>query len=467
MKNIKIYNTLGRELQDFKPIEPGKVRLYHCGPTVYWTQHLGNMRAMVLADLIRRVFEYGGYKVTMARNYTDVGHLTSDNDEGEDKMEKAAKREKLNPLQIAQKYQKLFDKDLEDLNCIVPEYRPKATETIKEMAQMVQLLLDKDYAYATDLAVYFDVSKAKDYAKLSGRKMEKDEASAGKGTVNDPDKKHPRDFALWFFKTGSHKNALQTWPIEFKNIKQPVEEGFPGWHIECSVMSQKFLGDTLDVHMGGVEHISVHHTNEIAQSEAATGKKFANYWLHNEHLTVDGGKMSKSEGTAYNIGDVKDKGYDPLSVRYFFCQAHYRSKQNFTWQALNSADTALKGLREKIKVWPDGGKIDEKIKKQFIDKITDDFNIPNGLAIVWELAKSDINDADKKATLLDFDKILGLKLAQTKKEEIPEQIKEMAELRKKARQDKKWLEADKGRDKIFEAGFIIKDTSDGYELKKK
>ncbi|MFA5318694.1 MAG: cysteine--tRNA ligase, partial [Patescibacteria group bacterium] len=308
---LKIYNTLTKKKEEFKPINENRVGFYHCGPTVYWTQHIGNMRAMVLCDLIARSLEYLGYNVKLVRNFTDVGHLTSDEDEGEDKLEKGARREGKTPEEIARKYITVFENDIRDLNVMEPEVKPRATKHIKEMQAMIKILLEKGFAYKTELAIYFDVSKVKDYTKLSGQVLEKNISDAGSGEVSDKNKKNPTDFALWFFKKGAHKNALQTW-------SSPWGEGFPGWHIECSAMSKKYLGDTFDLHMGGIEHVPVHHTNEIAQSESANGVKFVNYWLHNGHLTVDGSKMSKSEGTAYSIEEIKSKDFNPLALRYFF-----------------------------------------------------------------------------------------------------------------------------------------------------
>lgn len=464
---IKIYNTLTKKKDDFESLKKGQVTFYQCGPTVYWTQHIGNMRAMVLADLIVRSLEYLGYKVKMARNYTDVGHLTSDSDEGEDKMEKRANVEKVTPQEIAKKYIKVFETDVKELNCLEPDYKPLATDYIKAMQKMVQTLLDKGFAYQTDLAVYFDITKAKDYTRLSGQDLSKNISEAGKGEVIDGGKKNPADFALWFFKAGVHKNALQTWPSKFKSSLVEKGLGFPGWHLECSAMCKTLLGDTIDIHMGGIEHIPVHHTNEIAQSESANGAEFVKYWLHNEHLTVDGQKMSKSEGTAYSLTDIKAK-YNPLVLRYFFLQAHYRSKQNFTWEALEASKSALDNLKSKVSDLAINkiGKIDNGFKEKFVLAISDDFNTPQALAIIWEILKSDLSESDKLATILDFDKVLGLGLKSVKKEKTPKEVIKLADLRLKARADKNWQESDKLRDQIKELGYIIEDTADGYKLKK-
>ncbi|MFC1599047.1 cysteine--tRNA ligase [Patescibacteria group bacterium] len=467
---MKLFNTFSKKLEEFKPLEKKVVKFYHCGPTVYWTQHIGNMRAVVMADLVVRTLKYLGYKVKLVRNITDVGHLTSDQDEGEDKLAKGAKREGLSPEQIAKKYADVYFADVNKLNIIQPSVTPWATKHIKEMIAMVQTLLEKGYAYTTDLAVYYDVSKFADYEKLTGQQIKDKEVGAGKGDVDDPGKKHPADFALWFFKAGKHKNALQTWSSPFVSKLVEKGQGFPGWHIECSAMSKKHLGNTLDFHMGGIEHVPVHHPNEIAQSEAANDVKFTNYWLHNEHLTVDGGKMSKSEGTGFNLSEVEDKGFNPLDLRYFFLQANYRSKQNFTWQALESAQKGYENLKTQVlALGKKKGKVNKEYKDKFTQVISDDFNIAQGLAILQQVLKSDLSDKDKLATVLDFDQVLGLNLAKIKKDkiEIPKEIEEIKKQREKAREQKDWAKADELRDKIFGLGYIVEDTAQGQIIKKK
>ena len=347
---MQIYNTLTRQLEEFNSIEPNKIRFYHCGPTVYWIQHIGNLRGMTAADLIRRSLIYLGYSVKFVRNYTDVGHLTSDADSGEDKMIKGAQREGLTPQAIADKYIKIFEEDCIQMNLLPPDFKPRATEYIAPMIVFIKILFAKGYAYQTEKAIYYDISRCKNYNQLNHQKINLNQQGAGKGEITDPEKKQPADFVLWFFKTGAHQNALQTWD-------SPWGRGFPGWHLECSVMAKELLGATLDLHMGGVEHIAIHHTNEIAQSEAVNEKKFVNYWLHNEHLLVDDKKMAKSAGTSYTLEQIKDKGYNPLDLRYFFLTAHYRSQQNFTWQALTAAQQARLNLIAKIK------ELKEEIKK--------------------------------------------------------------------------------------------------------
>lgn len=464
---MKLYNTLTRKIENFKSIKEKEIKLYHCGPTVYWTQHIGNLRGMFCADLAVRTFKYLGYEVKHIRNYTDVGHLTSDEDNGEDKMEKGARREGLNPEKIANKYINLFEQDTKELNLLEPTVKPKATKHIPEMIKMTQDLIKKDYAYTTDLAIYFDTSKAKDYTKLSKQILEKNIQGAGRGETRDSQKKHFSDFALWFFKAGKHKNAMQFWSSPFKSPLVKNGEGFPGWHIECSAMSKKYLGNTLDVHMGGIEHIPVHHTNEIAQSESANETKFTNYWLHNEHLLVDNNKMSKSEGTTYNLQDLKEKGFNPLSLRYLFLTANYRSKLNFTWKSLESSQNALNKLYNFIKT-PENSILlsDKKLvlnyQKQFKEALENNFDTPKCLAITWEMLKSkEINNNDKKITLIKFDKILGLDLDKVKKEkiEISTEIQKLIKQREEARKNKDWGKADKLRKKIEKNGLIIKDKS--------
>lgn len=457
---IFLTNTLSKKKELFTPITPGQVKLYQCGPTVYWTQHIGNMRAVVITDLLVRTFTYLGYNVAFTRNYTDVGHLTSDEDAGEDKMEKGAKREGKTPEEIAQKYIDIFERDVAALNTLPPHTKPRATTYIDEMIAMVQILLDKGYAYQTSLAIYFDVSKAKDYTRLSGQVLEHNIEEAGQGTVSDLEKKNPEDFSLWFFKAGAHEKALQTWKNPFGE-----KEGFPGWHLECSAMIKGILGTTIDIHMGGIEHIPVHHTNEIAQSESANDVPLAHYWLHYEHLLVDGKKMSKSEGTSYSLADVQKKGFDPLALRYFFLNSHYRSKQNFTWEALQGSETALKRLR--LALGEEVDTVNENYRTQFIEHITNDLDMPGALALVWEVAKdSSLSDADKTATLIDFDRVLGLGLTLCKEEAIPENITALMRAREQARQAKNWAESDRLREEIKALGWEILDTSEGQKIRK-
>jgi len=470
---LQLYNTLTRKKEAFVPLIEGKVLFYHCGPTVYWTQHIGNLRGMMMGDVLRRTLTYLGYDVTHVRNYTDVGHLVSDGDIGEDKMEKGAKREGKTPKEIADKYIAIFEFDTTALHLLPPTYAPRATEFISEMISIIQDLIAKEYAYCTDLAVYFDVTKFSDYTKLSHQKMDQIMSGAGKGDVQDPRKKHAADFALWFFKAGVHSHAVQYWPSPFFSPLVRDGEGFPGWHIECSAMSRALLGKTIDIHFGGVEHIPVHHTNEIAQSESANGVKFVNYWLHNEHLLVNDKKMAKSEGTGYALSEIIEKGYDPIALRYFFLQAQYRSKQNFTWEGLEGAKNALFLLRDFVQ-----SKKSQSIphtisakasvyKDAFIEAISDDANTPKALAVVWDMIKGDISDAEKLSLLLDFDRVLGLGFSEMEEDVIPDEILALVEERKKLRLEKQFAKSDTIRDQIERDGYIMEDTKDGIRVKKK
>lgn len=478
---IRLYNSLSRKLEDFTPIEEGKVRFYHCGPTVYWTQHIGNLRGMTMGDLVVRTLRYFNYNVKHVRNYTDVGHLTSDSDTGEDKMEKGAKREGLSPKEIADKYIAIFESDTKAINLLEPTIKPRASEYITEMIMIVQSLLDKGYAYITDLAVYYDVSKFANYTKLSGQNLSDLNTGAGKGDVTDLQKRSQHDFALWFFKTGTHAKALQVWPSPFQSKMVADGIGFPGWHLECSAMCRKLLGLTVDIHMGGIEHIPVHHTNEIAQSEAANGVKFVNYWLHNEWLVFSGEKMAKSAGTGLTIKEVEKKGFDPLALRYFYLTSHYRSRQNFTWEALADAQNALSGLRNqviKLKTELSGRsmltsekltKIDE-FRDKFDEALSSDLNIPRALSIVWEVIKSNIPSADKYDLILTFDEVLGLNLRNLEvksKDIIPEAITELIRQREKLRSEKKFGEADEVRKQIEKQNYTIEDKPEGTIVRKK
>ena len=466
VKRIFVTNTLGREKQELQTLLPGQVLVYHCGPTLYWTQHLGNMRAVCVGDIVNRTLQYAGYDTTFVRNYTDVGHLSGDNegdaDQGEDRMTKAARREEKSPQEIASLYRQEFDKDLECLNVLLPDHRPAATEYIPAMINLVQALLDKGYAYQTNLAIYFAIEKKEDYYKLSGYKSGDGESGLGHGDVSDGEKRNPADFALWFFKTGVHQHALQTWPNPFSDL-----QGFPGWHLECSAMIGELLGLTIDIHLGGIEHISIHHTNEIAQSECAHGVPLARYWLHNEHLEVDGAKMSKSKGTAYSLQEVMAQGYGPLDVRYFFLQAHYRSKQNFTFSALKAARTARLRLQDKLDLLPQGGVVHPAFKEQFEGVLFDDFNVAGALAVISEVLRADIPNQDKRATVLDFDQVLGLKLDQERPLNLPEEVQELVNQRQEARVKGNWEKSDYLREEIAKRGYEVKDAQEGQRLVEK
>lgn len=477
---FKVYNTLGRKYENLEALKENKILLYRCGPTVYWVQHIGNMRGMVMSDEIVRSLIYLGYEVDQVRNYTDVGHLTSDEDAGEDKMAKGAKREGITPKELADKYIAQFEKDTNELNILEPNHKPRATEYIEEMIEMVKILLEKGFAYITPKAIYFDIEKFPKYTELSGQKIEMNKASAGHGDVSDSDKKNPADFAIWFFKTGEHKNALQYWPSPFSSPDVEDGNGFPGWHLECSAMAMKLLGETIDIHIGGVEHIPVHHTNEIAQSEAFSGKKFVNYWLHHEMLDVDGQKMSKSIGNIYSLEDIKKKIGNPLVLRYLFLQSHYRSKQNFTFEALDGAKSAYTKLINKLEkllssIEGQEPSISENYKKKFIDFIEDDFNIPGALSILWELLNDkDVSDNEKYHTIIDFDKVLGLELDKAARNNIKldseilenDEVNLLVMERELAKKEKNYTRADEIRDLLkTRFGVEVLDTKEGPVIK--
>ena len=464
MNKILLYNTLSRKEEEFKPLQAGKLSFYYCGPTVYWTQHIGNLRGSFCADIIHRTFRYLNYDVSMVRNYTDVGHLSSDEDEGEDKIEKSAKKENLSPMDIASKFIGIYEDDTAKINILEPKFKPRATENINEMIDLIQLLIVKGYAYVTDLAVYFDISKFDKYNQLSGRQVEKNIVGAGKGSVSDPKKRNPQDFAIWFFKAGAHKNALQFWPSPFSSSLVEGGFGFPGWHLECSAMIKRFLGNTIDIHMGGIEHVSVHHSNEIAQSEAANGVKLANYWLHNEHLLVNDEKMSKSQGTSFSLSDLENKGFNLMALRYFFLQAHYRSRQNFTFEALKASQKGLSSLRDKIsRLGEERGEVNDKFKNIFLDYLLDDFNSPKTLSLLSEIFKSDLSSGDKLATILDFDLVWGLNLEEKKETAIsfPKEALELLKQRESARENKDFAKADASREALNSLGYSVEDLPDG------
>lgn len=464
---MQIYNTLTRTKEELQTIKKNKVKIYSCGPTVYDFPHIGNLRAFIFADTLRRTLEFLGFEITHVMNITDVGHLVSDEDDGEDKMEKAAKREQKDPYEIARYYEDIFKENLKELNIKTPTKMPRATEHIEEQIQMIGKLFENGYAYIIDDGIYFDVSKFKAYGKLSGQSLDEKEAGA---RIEIKDQKHnPQDFALWKFLVGENKNHIMHWD-------SPWGQGFPGWHIECSAMGMKYLGETFDIHTGGVDHIPVHHENEIAQSEGATGKKFVNYWMHNDFLRVDGGKMSKSLGNFYKLQDIIDKGFNALDYRYFCLTAHYKSKLNFTWEGVESARNGRKKLFEKIKLLkkeqaelPENREKFENYLEGFKNAISEDLNTPQALAVLWELVKdSNLSNTQKLNLIEKFDQVLGLDLLKTEKEvEIPQEIIDLAEKRIQMRAVKNWEESDKLRDLILEKGFIIKDIAAGFEIVKK
>jgi cysteinyl-tRNA synthetase len=467
MATLKLFNTLGRRKEEFVPIRDMEVGLYTCGPTVYDYAHIGNLRTYIFEDVLRRVLEYNGYKVKHVMNITDVGHLTSDADEGEDKIELGARRAGKSAWEIAEFYTQAFFKDTERLNILRPHIVPRATEHIADQIALIKKLEEKGYTYRTSDGIYFDVSKFPRYGELAGQSLE--EKKAGARVEVNPEKRNPADFALWKFSPKGAQRRQMEWD-------SPWGVGFPGWHIECSAMSTKYLGQPFDIHCGGVDHIYTHHPNEIAQSEAAEGVKMANFWIHGEFMTVEGRRMGKSEGNAYLLEDLIKRGYDPLAFRYLCLNTHYRSPLNFTWQALEGAQTALERLREHVRNArelggdPAQGKIPPAVHQAFLEAINDDLNIPQALGVTWEFVRSHQNPSDKLAVLFDFDRVFGLKLSEVRPEEpveVPAEVRELVAQREAARKAKNFQEADALRAKIAAMGYEVIDTPQGPKIKKR
>ena len=459
--DIFFYNTLHKQKELFKPIKESEATIYSCGPTVYKDATIGNMRTNLLSDTLRRILKYNGYKLKHVMNITDVGHLVSDGDEGEDKMIKSAKEEHKTPLEIAEHYTKLFFIDLERLNIQTPEVVCKATDHIKEMLDMVKKIMDNGYAYETSTAIYFDVSKLDEYGILSGIDLKNQKAGARVDV--DPEKRNPYDFALWI---KAPENHLMKWD-------SPWGPSYPGWHIECSAMSTKYLGEEFDIHTGGIDLVPTHHENEIAQNKGACGKIPAHYWIHGEYLLVNGGKMSKSLKNVYLLDDIIKKGYDPLTYRLFNFSCHYRGKLNFTWEGIESTSASLERLREGYQNHLNGteevpDEVINDLENRFHKAINDDMNMPLALSVVWEAVRYK-NKSKKIAELLKkFDTVLGIDIDKAKKtEELPQYVLDLLEKRNEARKNKNWEESDRLRDEILEKGYIIKDTKNGAELQKK
>lgn len=460
--DIYFYNTLTKQKEMFKPENGNEVRMYSCGPTVYKDATIGNMRTNIFQDVLRRVLKYNGYKLKHVMNITDVGHLVSDADEGEDKMIKSAKEMHKDPKEIAEYYTKLFFEDLKVLNIETPEIVCKATDHIKEMIEYVKRLIDNGYAYETSTAIYFDVSKLDKYGILSG--IDVRNQKAGARVEVDPEKRNPYDFAVWI---KAPKNHLMKW-------ESPWGLSYPGWHIECSAMGQKYLGETFDIHTGGIDLIPTHHENEIAQSKGAYGKIPARYWMHGEYLLINGGKMSKSLGNVYLLNDIIKRGYDPLVYRMFTYTGSYRNKINFTWEGIEANSKALIKLREGYQKHLNGGEnvsceIINEFEEKFHKAINDDLNIPLAMGIVWDAIKYEKKSPDIAKLLKRFDTILAIDIdRKTIQEEndVPKEIIELAEKRNQARINKDWAESDKLRDEILSKGYTIKDTKEGYEIKK-
>ncbi len=458
---LKLYNTLTKQKEEFKPLKGNEVRIYTCGPTVYSFAHIGNFRAYVFMDTLRRVLKENGYTLKHVMNITDVGHLESDADEGEDKMEKAARKENKNPYEIAAYYTDIFFRDMGRLHIERPEIIAKATDHISDMLEFVKTLIKNGYAYETSKAIYFDISKLDKYPVLSNRNL--DDQIAGARVDVDPEKRNPYDFAVWI---KAPENHIMKW-------ESPWGLSYPGWHLECSAMGRKYLGDEFDIHTGGVDHIPTHHENEIAQSKGCTGHVPAKRWMHVEFLQVNGGKMSKSLGNTYTLDQLQEKGIEPLAYKMFCYTAHYRTKLNFTFESALSTQKALNRLREGyLTHLQNNAKIDEEeikeYKQRFLDAVNDDLNMPLAMGIVWEVVRNNKKSKQFADLLLEFDRILGLDLENSKKYleeqeklELPKEILELVEQRKIARENKDWAESDRIRDLLKEKGYTVKDTKEG------
>lgn len=451
---MKLYNTLSRTIEDFEPISPPRVGIYTCGPTVYDFTHIGHLRKYINDDVLVKILKSNKFDVKHVMNITDVGHLTSDEDAGEDKLEKGAKKEGKTVLEVAKFFEEDFFKSLRFVNIERPDVVALATEHIDDQVALIEILSKKGFTYKTSQAIYFDVSKFPGYTKLSGQKLDDKITGARSDVVVDNQKRNPADFALWFFTIGRFKDHVLRWPA-------PFGEGFPGWHIECSAMSMKYLGLSFDIHTGGIDHIPVHHTNEIAQSEAATGQMFVKYWVHSAFLTVDGEKMSKSLGNFYRINDIVNKGFNPLAYRYLTFQTHYRSEMNFTWKALEAAQVALDRLYEIASGFTQVHKdTNIEFERDFQDALNQDLNMPKAISVMWDMLKSKTSDSIKAATLFEMDKVLGLKIQENSRRliNIPDKIREMVGERNKLRKEKRFNAADKLRKDIEKLGYVIEDN---------
>jgi len=457
--NIPIYlfDTYQREKRQFIPLEQGKVKIYTCGPTVYDYAHIGNLRAYIFADILRKMFEFNGYEVRNVINITDVGHLTSDADSGEDKVELSARKQKMSAFEISEFYTNIFKQNLSDLNIKPPTIWSKATDHINEQIALIQRLEKKGYTYLTSDGVYFDTSKLSNYGYLARLDIKGIKPGA---RVNLGEKRNPTDFALWKFSPKNQKRQME-WP-------SPWGIGFPGWHIECSAMAMKYLGETIDIHTGGIDHIPVHHTNEIAQSEAATGKQFARYWLHVAFLTSHGKKMAKSEKNFITLQDIIQRGYDPLAFRYYILTSHYRSSLDFTWRGLQGIQKALMSLREKVLNW-EGKQVapDEKFLKEFTIRINNDLNTPQAIALMWEVVDSSLTPEKKRATLLEFDRVFSFGLASSSFGEIPKEIIALVQEREFLRKNGQWEKADCLREEILKKGYEVRDMPTGPKVVRK
>lgn len=462
---LKLYNSLSRQVEDFKPLDPPLVTMYTCGPTVYDFAHIGNFRTYFTSDLLIRTLQADSYQVKYIMNLTDVGHLTGDNlgdaDTGEDRMEKSAKKEGKTAWEIASFYTEAFLKDYDALALTKPQTFAKATEHITEQIELIQVLEEKGYTYTTSDGVYFDTSRFSDYGKLSNL----DQIKEGARVEINPEKKNPRDFALWKFTPSGVKRHME-W-------ESPWGKGFPGWHIECSAMSMEYLGPTLDIHSGGIDLRETHHPNEIAQSEAATGKPFVHYWVHSAFVLVQGQRMSKSMGNNYRLYDLEKEGFEPLALRYLYMQTHYRQEMNFTYASLEAAQNALNHLRKEILTWDEGIGASLEFESKFESAMNDDLNSPEALSVLWEMVKADIPSGEKLQSLYKMDHVLGFNLREYREAElkrkpikIPQEVEDLVREREELRKNKQFGQADQLRNRIAKLGYEVVDTKEGFEIKK-
>jgi cysteinyl-tRNA synthetase len=464
---LSIYNSLSRKIEPFVPLDASekKVGIYVCGPTVYSYVTVGNWRTYGLSDLVVRALSYDGYDVQYYMNITDVGHLTGDNegdaDAGEDRMEKAKAREGKTAWDIAKFYTSDFKQGYAELNLTMPTAFLPATDHIQEQLALIEALEEQGLTYAIDDGIYFDTVAYEKKGFTYGELSNLDQIKAGARVEFNKEKRNPRDFAVWKFSPTGEKRDME-WPSKYG-------VGFPGWHIECSAMSMKYLGNQFDIHIGGEDLKSTHHPNEIAQAQGATGiSPFVKYWIHGAFLQVDGGRMGKSLGNAYTLHDIEKDGFNPLALRYFYFSGHYRSPLNFTWEALGSARNALKHLyNDFLLLGQDTGAVAQSYKELFTERLHDDLDMPGTLAVVWKLLKDEeVSPADKRATLIDFDRVLGLGFATLMQEIIPEEINELALKREEARENKDWNRSDELREEILAKGYVVKDTPTGPQIEK-
>jgi len=461
---MKIYNTLTRSLEEFRPLKEKELGLYTCGPTVYHYAHIGNLKTYIFEDFLRRSFEFAGFRVKHVMNVTDVGHLVSDSDEGADKMEIGAKREGKTAWDVARFYTEAFFSDFDELNCERPEIICRATDHIAEMIGVVKKLEEKGYTYKISDGIYFDTSKFEKYGELAG-KAHMEGLKAGARIEYNTEKRNPTDFALWKFSPAGEKRQME-W-------ESPWGTGFPGWHIECSAMSVKYLGETFDMHCGGVDHIPIHHTNEIAQAEAATGKKFVNYWVHGEFLLIGkDAKMSKSKDNFLTLQLIKDKGFSPLEYRYFCSQAHYRKQLEFSFEALEASRNALRTLKNslaelKTKAGESVADKNSAHYREFVEALSEDINIPKAVAVLWETVRDNkLKPEEKLGLAAEFDKVLAFDLFKEEKVEVPAEIAALVEDRQNAKKSKDYKKADEIRGLIKEKGYLLEDTPKGPKIKK-